>query len=208
MGKKQVIEKQDFEIVIVGRSVQVTEAIKQYAREKIMKMAKLSDRIIECTCTIDVQKLEHRVDIILKVEHTKFKVSGRSESMYASIDQATDRLGKQLRRYRRWVTEHHAKGLPIIDLNVNVIEPPEEETLNTINEDIEFANQMKAEELLRPHKVVSREKKALKILTTEDAIWKMDASQDHFMAYRSETDRKLRLIYRRNDGNYGIIELE
>jgi putative sigma-54 modulation protein len=36
----------------------------------------------------------------------------------------------------------------------------------------------------------------------------MELSEDLFMVYRSEEDRKLKVIYRRNDGNYGIIEPE
>ena len=57
-------------------------------------------------------------------------------------------------------------------------------------------------------KVIGMETRVLKILTTEEAMMKMDLSGDKFLVYRGEEDRKLKVIYRRDDGNYGIIQTE
>lgn len=48
----------------------------------------------------------------------------------------------------------------------------------------------------------------LKELTREEALMKMELSRDAFLVYRSEEDRRLKVLYRRKDGNYGIIEPE
>ena len=44
--------------------------------------------------------------------------------------------------------------------------------------------------------------------TQEEAIMKMELSEDNFLIFRSEEDTKLKVIYRRSDGNFGVIELE
>ncbi|MCB1067823.1 MAG: sigma 54 modulation/S30EA ribosomal C-terminal domain-containing protein, partial [Simkania sp.] len=48
----------------------------------------------------------------------------------------------------------------------------------------------------------------LKHLTLDEAVMKMELSDDHFMVYRSEEEQNLKVIYRRRDGSYGIIAPE
>ena len=126
--------------------------------------------------------------------------------MYASVDQAIARLESKLRRYIKRLHEHHAKGLSEVDVNVNVIERIT--PLEDINDQIEEENLRQQEEDLRPHEVVSNEVRCLKLLNQEEAIMKMELSEEPFLVYRDEEDRKLKVIYRRDDGNYGVIEAE
>ncbi len=196
----------EYPVHVIGRHVSVTEPMKAYAIDKLSKSVdRYGVRAIEVTVTMDVQKLSHMVDFILLVNNTKIKVSGRSESMYASIDQAIDRLNAKLRRYTKRLREHHAKGVSEIDMNVNVIKLI---PIDDINDSIEEESLKNVEEQLKPHPIVSREKKPLKTLNQNEAIMKMELSEDQFMIFRSEEDNKLKVIYRRSDDNYGIIEPE
>ena len=196
----------EYPIHVIGRHISVTEPMKAYAIDKMSKSVdRYGVRAIEVTVTMDVQKLSHVVDFILLVNNTKIKVSGRSENMYASIDQAIDRLNAKLRRYTKRLKEHHAKGVSEVDMNVNVIKLIPVDDINDLIEEESLKN---IEEQLKPHPIVSREKKPLKTLNQNEAIMKMELSEDQFMIFRSEEDQKLKVIYRRNDGNYGIIELE
>lgn len=203
---KEKFETLEYPVHVIGRNVSVTEPMKAYAIDKLAKSVdRYGVRAIEVTITMDVQKLSHIVDFILLVNNTKIKVSGRSETMYASIDQAIDRLHAKLRRYTKRLNEHHAKGVSAIDMNVNVIKLT---PLDDINDLIEEESLIQVEEQLKPHSVVSREQKPLKTLTQAEAIMKMELSEDQFMIFRSEEDHKLKVIYRRTDDNYGIIEPE
>lgn len=204
---KETFEPAVYNIAIVGRNVAVTESMKQYAREKIAKIERISNRIIDVAVTMDVVKLEHRVDIVLSVEHTKIKVGAIGEEMYACIDKACDRLQRKVRQYRTRLRDHHAKGLSVIDMNVNVVEAPPD-LIDEVNDAILEENLNDIESALKPHAVVSRESRPLKTLTIEEAIMKMELSQDRFMIFRHERDQKLKVIYRRTDGNYGVIEPE
>jgi putative sigma-54 modulation protein len=198
---------QEFDIHVFGRNVQVTEAMKAYAIEKVSKIEKFSVRNVSATVTMDVQRGDQKIDIIMNVNNTRIKVHAINKDMYASIDKAVDRLKEKLRRYMERIHEHHAKGVKDSPINVSVVRPSDD-YLAEINEEIEFENQTRIIEELRPHEIVSREKQSLKILSQKEAILKMELSRDVFLVYRAEEDQKLKVIYRRNDGNFGIIEPE
>ena len=196
----------EYPIQIIGRHVAITEPMKSYAVDKLTRVQRFGGRVIDATIVMDIQKLVHTVEFIIDVNNTKIKVSGCSENMYASIDQAVAHLQAKLSRYMRRLREHHAKGLATIEMNVNVI--GRISPVDDINDQIEEENLKKIESDFKPHAIVSREKKPLKTLIQSEAIMKMELSEDLFMIYRSEEDRKLKVIYRRIDGNYGIIEPE
>jgi putative sigma-54 modulation protein len=209
-GKAKAAEFTDegYNIHVTGRDVLITDAMKTYAIEKISKIERFSTRIIDVQVIMNIQKLEHRVDIVLKVDHIKIKSQASSTDMYASVDKAVEKIERQLRRYKTRIHEHTAKALNIVDLKVNVLKRPEEEALIDINMDIEDQNQRSLIERYRPHEIVEQETKPLKTITQEEAIMKMELSGDVFLIFRDEIDQKLKVIYRRKDENFGIIEVE
>ena len=203
--KAQIKEKFaqfEYPVQIVGRHVEVTEPMKSYAIEKLSKIERFGGHIISAMIIMDIQKRIHVVEFIIHVNHTKIKVSGITDNMYASIDQAIDRLNSKMGRYMSRLHEHHGKGVSPVEMNVNVVSGDD-----LINDQIEEENLQRADKR-RPHQIVSREGRELKVLNQQEALMKMELSEDLFMIYRSEEDRKLKVIYRRNDGNYGIIEPE
>ena len=197
-----------YNITITGRNVVITDAMKDYAIEKISKIERFSNRIIDVVVTMDVKKLEHRVDIVLKVDHIKIKSTAISDNMYASIDKAVHKIETQLLRYKDRLQEHQTKGVSAIDMKVNVLRSATEEELSELNDEIESESRNRLLDKYAPHTIVSKETRPLKILTDGEAIMKMDLSNDSFLIYRSEESRKLRVIYRRSDGDYGVIEPE
>lgn len=207
-AKAEQFAGEAYQIKIVGRHVLVTDSMKHYAEEKVAKIERFSDRILEVLVTMDIQKLEHIVDIVIKVDHIKIKSRASSTDMYASIDAAVGRIERQLRRYRKRISDHAAKSLTAVDMKVNVFRAPEEEQLLDVNLDIEAQNSRDLIEKYRPHEVVAEETRPLKTLTLDEAIMKMELSQDPFMIFRFEEDLKVRVIYRRKDGDYGVIQPE
>lgn len=208
-GKAKAAEFVDegYKIHVTGRDVLVTEAMKNYAIEKISKIERFSSRIIDVVVTMDIQKLDHRVDIVLKVDHIKIKSQAASTDMYASIDRAVEKIENQLRKYKSRIQEHTAKGLSVIDLKVNVLKRPEEQELLDINLDIEEENRQDLVKNYTSHQIVSQETRPLKTLSIDEAVMKIELSADTFLIFRAEEDKKLKVIYRRKDHHFGIIEL-
>lgn len=205
--KKQTVSvNEDWDITVTGRHVAVTEAMKQYAIDKISKLERFNLRIVEVHVTMDVQKLGHSVDIVMKVNNFRLKSHMTSENMYASIDGAIDKVQRQIRRYKKRLQDHHARGLTDVDMTVNVVETPDE--IEEINEEIEDETNRRIEDELKPHPIVKQEIRPLKILTNEEAVMNMEISAYNFIVFRHEEDHKIKIIYRRQDGNYGIIAPE
>ncbi len=205
--KEKAIEfDQGYNIVVTGRHVHVTEGMKNHAIDRISRLEKIGDQIIDIHVTMDIQKQSHRVDLIMKYGHTTIRSHAVTSDMYTSIDRAVVKLEAQLKRYKQKIQDHHEKGHPIFDIQEKVVSSFLD--LHDINDEIEDESLKAYEEPFKPHKVVSQEVRSLKILTEEEAVMKMDLSGAPFIIFRSEEKRDLRVIHRRTDGNYGIIELE
>ncbi len=80
--------------------------------------------------------------------------------------------------------------------------------ISEINDEIEEESLRQFENEFKPHEIVSRETLPLKTLNQPEAVMKMDLSGDTFLIFRAEEDQKIKVIYRRNDGNYGVIQVE
>lgn len=205
-AKAEEFVEDTYDIAVTGRNVQVTDAMKNYAIEKISKVDRFTQRVVDVNVTMDIQKLEHRVDIVTKVNNTTIKSSASSEDMYASIDKAVDKLIEQLRRHKTRMTDHHSIGHADIAMTVNVYRPSDD--IADLNDAIEEANSRELIKKYKPHKVVHQETRPLKTYNSREAIIKMEQSGEHFMIFRGEEDLKIKVIYMREDGNFGIIEAE
>jgi putative sigma-54 modulation protein len=191
----------EYNIHVTGRHVEITDFMKDYAIEKISKIERFMNRIIDVNVIMDIQKLDHRVEIILKAGNFKLTSSASTTDMYVSIDQAVDKLEAQILRYKSKIQDHHATGHAALDMAVSIVNAPQDEDL-FLEEELD--NQ--AIKSLKPHQIVKQEKRPLKILTYDEAIMKMELSKDNFLIFKDEADQKLKVIYRRKDDNYGIIE--
>lgn len=109
--KEKALEFADTEyhLHITGRHIEVTDAMKDYALEKLSKIERIMDRIIDINVIMDIQKLDHHVEIILKAGSLKITSSASSTDMYASIDQAIKKLETQVLHYKSKANDHHIK---------------------------------------------------------------------------------------------------
>lgn len=193
-----------YSIDIVGRNIEVTETMRAHIWNKISKIERFQNHIMYVHIALELQKLEHFCTIILKFNHFKVKVQSSSTDMYISIDEAIHRLHAVISRYKSRIQDHHKKALSAIDIEVNVLRRPYDD-LAEINAAIQEENAKAERKAYDPPKIIGKETKQLKILTLDEAIMKIELSGDSFLLFRGEEDRKLKVIYRRKDGNYGLI---
>lgn len=192
-----------WDIQVTGRNVDITDPMKNYAIEKVSKIERFMDRIIDVNVIMDIQKLQHRVEIILKAGNLKITSHAVTTDMYVSIDQAVDKLEAQILRYKSKIQDHHAKGHAELNMPVNVISAAEIEEDLDLDEGIIDKQELNR---FKPHRVIKQEMRPLKTLTYDEAVMKMELSGDMFLVFKNEADQKLKVIYRRKDDNYGIIE--
>ena len=207
MPNKKFPEDDNYNIQINGRHVLVTDAMKQHVQDKLAKIERFHNHIMDIHVTMDIQKIEHSVTIIVKFDHFKIKSHASSTDMYVSIDQAVDKLQKQIRRWKEKIQAHSSKKLAFTDIKVNVIKRPFNE-LDEINAEIESERVHDLEKTLMPGHVIGERTIPLKELLTEEAVMKMELSGDPFLLYKCQEDRKIKVMYRTKDGNYGIIHAQ
>jgi len=196
-----------YTLSLVGKHVEVTKPIRGYIEEKITKIEKIVPHLIEVHILLDVQKLNQSVDIVLKFSHFKVKVGAITENMYSAIDKAFGRLHSKLLKWKSRIQDHYAKGMAVTEMEVDVLERSKND-LEEINQQIDDANDAQCDEEYTLPQVLKKKRRPLKCLTLDEAVMKMELSNDHFMVYRSEEEQTLKVIYRRRDGSYAVISPE
>jgi putative sigma-54 modulation protein len=85
---------------LTGRHITVTEAMEDYVQRRLAALHLDYPTILEVHAILDLEKYRHRADIILRCNrHITIKTSAETDDMYASIDQAIDRVARQMRKY-------------------------------------------------------------------------------------------------------------
>jgi putative sigma-54 modulation protein len=85
------------EIAFTFRNVESSEAIKSYATEKIGKLQKYLRAPLHAEVIVTLERHDHHVDVSVTADGKRFAGTERSEDMYASIDLAMDKIGRQVR---------------------------------------------------------------------------------------------------------------
>ncbi len=207
MVKPNKFANEGYTIYVIGKHIEITDAMRNYVMEKLSRVEKIAEQIIDITVTLDAQKLEQSCSIFMNFIHFHIKVGASTDNMYSAIDKATDRLIKLIRRYKTKLQSHRAKHVSTVDIHVNVIQALKDD-LKMINDDIEAENAKEEEEKYKLHEVVAKETMPLKTLTQDEAIMKMEITEEPFLIFRSEEDQKIKVIYRREDRNYGLVLIQ
>ena len=102
-------------IIISGKQLKITDAIKSYTEEKINKLSKYTDAITEVDIVLAVEKKKtegdvHTADGFVYASGTKIKVEARNDDLYAAIDELSERLERQVRKYKEKQKDHNKKG--------------------------------------------------------------------------------------------------
>jgi len=193
------------DVIIQARHVELTQGLRDHVLDKLQRIEIFGKKKVRASVTLEVEKHEHKAEIDFHFDHTKINVHASTQELYSAIDKASEKLTSQLRKYKERLQNHHSRPLHAIDLNVHVISPSLEDE---INDQIEDKTAAEMEKLWGPHAIVSRSSTRLKTLTAQEAVMKMELSQDSFLVFRSEEDQKIKVIYRRKDENYGVISVE
>ena len=102
-------------IIISGKQLKVTDAIRKYAEEKINKISKYSDAITEVDVVLTVEDTKsegpvHKADGLGYARGTKIKIEAEDKDLYAAIDELSDRLERQVRKYKERQKDYNKKG--------------------------------------------------------------------------------------------------
>jgi len=187
---------------VTFRRMDATDAIKQYAEEKVKKIKRYFSDPITAHVVLSLERYQHRADINISLANgLVLKGSESSEDMYSSIDLAVGKIERQVRRYKDKIRSHKPHTGPMLAFRRDVIE---EDPRQTLEEDAVVEVEAEPGEPL-PH-VVRSDSFTARAMTVEEAVMQLNLMNNAFLVFTNADNQAINVIYRRNDGNYGLID--
>lgn len=101
------------QVIITGKNVEVTDALRDYINKKLSKLKRFSQGIIKAEVVLELQRNWQKVEVTLRGDGFVARGEERTNDMYASVDAATTKLEKQLKRFKE-KSQRKARGeLPV-----------------------------------------------------------------------------------------------
>ncbi|WIG95106.1 ribosome-associated translation inhibitor RaiA [Myxococcus sp. SDU36] len=198
---------------ITFRQFGASDSLKEYAREKVERVNRLLDRAGEAHVVLSLERHLHHADITIHSGAWVLRGRDKSDDMYASIDLAMDKIERQLRRYRDKLKTHHGRERVhhrqdlVEQLRVRhaVFELPDVDDLTTLAE--ASANEAAPKPaVVAPAREVRATHLTVKPLAVDDAVMQMNLMDNDFYVFHNVESESLCIVYRRKDGQYGLIE--
>lgn len=181
-----------------GRNVDVTDAMRDYVEEKLTRLDRFSDQITDARVVLTVREVRdagrrNRVEVQLNVPHGIIRAEEHHADMYAAIDRASDVLERQLRKFKTRYMKQRSAVVPAPELDR--AEAEVEVDAGADDDVTEF----------RPE-IVRQKRFDLRPMSAEDAVVQMEALGHDFYVFKNMDTGGCGVVYRRRDGNYGLIE--
>lgn len=100
------------QINITGQHIEVTPALRDYVNGKFERLENHFENIIDIQVILSVVKESHQAEAKIKVPGRSLFANASEQDMYAAIDALTDKLDRQVRRYKDKLTDHHRNDRP------------------------------------------------------------------------------------------------
>lgn len=102
-------------INFTARHYKAPDKLRDYAESKVKSLEKYFDRILECEILLDYEKQTQIVEIALKVPGQRLFVIEKSEDTYKAIDEAVDKLERQVKKYKAKLRNRHHEKAPDLE---------------------------------------------------------------------------------------------
>ena len=166
-----------------------SDAIKAYAEEKLERVLKYVDSPINVQVYFSVEKkIRHIVEIVINAKGVSTKASEASHDMYASIDAVIDKIERQLVRYKEKIKAHKPNG---------------DEHGRQLSKKVFAAESIEAN---TGSVVIKTSTRTAKPMSVEEAVMQMDLLHKDFIVFTDAENGEINVLYRRKDGNFGLIE--
>lgn len=176
------------QVMTTFRHMEQSEALKAYAEEKLERVTKYIDEPITAQVYFSVEKIRHIVEIVITGRGITTKASEATNDMYAAIDMVLDKIERQLKRYKEKLKDH---------------KPGSSSNGRTVSKKIFEAESLEAS----PEPVVITTKtETAKPMAVEEAVMQMDLLHKDFLVFTDAGSGEINVLYRRKDGNFGLIE--
>jgi putative sigma-54 modulation protein len=168
-----------------GKNIAVTEGMKEHLSEKLEKLEKYAPKLVEAHVFLKKEKYLFFTEITLLGKNLRvYGDAGSKENVFAAMDQAYVRIEKQLKKFREKVKDHHKTSV--------------KKAAKSMMDETEPGEEL-------PEVIRSRAF-AAKPMSTEEASMQLYLSKKPFLVFQDASSGKVNVLYKREDGNHGLIE--
>ena len=170
---------------IRGEKVEITDSIRNYIEEKIDKLNKYfsQDDDLNVSVVIKVSGKEQKIEITIPTARFTLRSEESHSDLYAAIDLVVDKLEGQIRKTKSKLKKQIKKNETVLNFDYE------------LSEGEEYRN-----------KIVKRKQLELKPMSEEEAILQLELLGHDFFIYKDVHTNEIDILYKRRDGNYGVIE--
>lgn len=174
-------------ITLRGKNIEITEAIEEKVGEKLSKLDKyfIVSENVEAKVLVRTYPYGQKIEVTIPTEYVLLRAEVVDQDLYNAIDLVIDKLEGQIRKYKTRLNRKSKNNK--LAFNLASIEPLDDEE----------------EDVLVKTKTITP-----KPMDMEEAIMQMELIGHSFFVYRDTETDAISIVYRRNDGNYGLIETE
>ena len=173
-------------IKVVGKNIEVTEGLKAAVEKKLAKLDKYFIDDVNATATLSVEKNMQKIEVLIPFNNAILRAEVKHNDLYSAIDLVIDKLEGQVRKQKTKLYRRNYDN----SLKFNNIEDYDD-----FDKDDE-------------PKIVKTKRFAVKPMNEEEAVLQMELlGHDFFVFMNCDTD-EVNVVYKRKDGNYGLIEQE
>lgn len=175
-------------IVIFGKNLEVSDYLRSLAEKKASKLERYFDPETEAQITLTVEHNRHIAEVTIPYDGGIIRAEESSGDMYASIDKVLEKLEKQIMRHRTRLEKNLKSGAFKFE------EPA-------------YADAWEEEENEGP-RIVRVKHFDIKPMSEEEAMLQIELLGHSFYVFENAETQQINVLYKRNDGNYGLIEPE
>jgi putative sigma-54 modulation protein len=180
------------QVSVTFRHMEATDSLKSFASDKVSRIEKYIHTPTDAHVVLSVEKHLHRAEINVTANGMRIRGEETSADMYGSIDGATQKIEKQLKRYRQKLATHKPREGHAMKVKHNII------ASNGTGE-IEIGAEQSAQ-IVRHEEVDARPQ------LVEEAMMQMDLMHEEFHGFLNAQSNAMNVLYRRKDGSFGLIE--
>ena len=192
-----------FNFNVRGENIEVTPALRTYVENKVSKIEKYFDEVPEANVHVNLKVYSDRqgkAEVTIPLPNIVLRAEETSPDLYGSIDLVSDKLERQIRKYKTKVNRKFRRQTAELP---DAISPDLVE--ETSNLDSELNGEADEGSDIR---IVRTKRFDLKPMNAEEAVLQMDMLGHSFFVYLDGETESTNIVYKRDDGDYGLIETD
>lgn len=178
------------QVIVTFRHFEANDAVKNYAKEKILKLKKYLERPVEARVVLSVEKFRNIAEATITGDGYTINGMEKTDDMYSAIDKLVSKLERQ-------IIKHRDKTKP--------------RRSNSSSQNFRYRMNVLASEssgVGQDTRIIKSDEHSAKPMSLEEAILRLNAGENDFFIFTNSDSGSMNVVYRRKDGNYGLIEPE